>query len=140
MRQYYRNSYGFSSVFPYILVSIAIIFLLSLLCYLTGIPQMVDYAINAPVYIAATNTAYAAMPLDQRPTATPLPAAAWGDTYLIFPEGTEDVIIVYSSQPSTGYNFSSQNYAVIIATYYCLIEGRYRECYPIVENVSDLDR
>lgn len=146
MRYPRRNSYGISSVFPYVLASIFIILLLSLICYLTGIPQMVDYAFNARDYIAATSTAYAAMPLDQRPTATPtpipteVPAASWGDTYLIFPEGTEDVIVVHSGSPSSGYAWEDSNYTIITSTYYCLVDGRYRECYPVVESVSDSDR
>ena len=116
------------------------------ICNFLQIPQTIDYSINGSRYISETATAYVLTPEALRPTqtATPvptqLPDAAWGDTYLQFPEGTEDVIIVYSGYPSTGYSRSDANYTLIAATYYCLVDGRYRECIPVVLNVSDLDR
>lgn len=129
------------------IVGILVIFLLMLCCWTTQIPQMIDYAINAPNYISATNTAWALTPEALRPTATvpPTPPTqeptfpTWGDTYLNFPEGTQDVIVVYSGSPSSGYNWSDSNYTIITATYYCLIGGRYRECVPTISNVSDED-
>lgn len=108
------------------------------------IPQMVDYAIHAQEYVSASATAFELTPIELRPTATPRPTSTpvppaadpyWSDTYLNFPEGTEDVLVLYTSQDSVGY----PDYTVVVPHYYCLIEGRYRECIPSVTNVSDED-
>lgn len=71
------------------------------------------------------------------PTATP--QAGIGDTYLEFPIGTTDVLIVYNHYRIGAYEYSDYNYTGINATYYCLLGGVYIECVPVVRPLSDLD-